>query len=67
MEILSNKKALALSGAYNAEIIVKFETNAAFVEDTGIVDPYVKKFCPVKSYFCRPVSIRNIELWPVIS
>lgn len=61
-----NGKALKLSGAHNREVIVCFETQVPFVDDVGIVNPYVKKFGPVRSYFSGPIKISNIMIMPVL-
>ena len=60
-----NKKALKLSGAYSAKVIVRFQCKAAFVDDIGIVDPYVRQFGPLKSYFPGPIKISNIVIMPI--
>ena len=60
-----NKTALKLSGAYGAEVILKFYTRAAFEPDIGIVIPGVTKFIPVRSVFQGPISIRVLHTYVV--
>ena len=64
--ICPNRKALRLSGARDAKVIIRFTTKASFINDWGIDNPYVKAFGPVKSYFPGPVSIKNPVIIPVM-
>ncbi|MDE6625519.1 MAG: hypothetical protein K2K56_03995 [Lachnospiraceae bacterium] len=61
-----NRRALRLSGARDAKVIIKFTTKASFISDWGISDPYVKAFGPVQSYLPGPVKIKNPVIMPVM-
>lgn len=63
---MPDKKALKLSGAFDAKVIIKFQCKATFVDDIGIVNPYVRQFGPLKSYFPGPIKISNIVVLPVV-
>lgn len=63
--IKPTKKALRLSGANSCEVIVKFNTLAAFEKDPGIEDPYVRSFNPKRSYFSGPITISNPVILPI--
>ena len=56
-----SKKAIKLSGAHSG-VILSFKTNAAFQDDWGITDPYVKQFYPVRTVFRGPISIWDVEV-----
>lgn len=58
-----SKKALKLSGAYDAEVILKFYTRAAFEPDSGIVIPGVTQFIPMRSVFPGPIAIRVLHTY----
>ena len=56
-----SKRAISLSGA-RGDTIISFKTYAAFSEDFGITDPYVKKYGPVRSVLSGRVSIFDVTI-----
>ena len=56
-----SKKAMQLSGAHQGTII-SFKTTAAFANDPGIDDPYVRRFGPVRSVTRGPISIYDVHI-----
>ena len=63
---MPTKKALKLSGARDAKVVVRFTTKASFINDWGIDDAYVKSFGPVQSFFPGPIMISNPVIIPVM-
>jgi len=63
---MPNRKALNLSGAKSAEVIVAFSTFAAFNDDWGITDKYVMQFQPVCSCFPGPVRANKVVIMPIV-
>ncbi len=61
-----SRKALRLSGARDAKVIIRFTTKTSFIDDWGINDSYVKSFGPVQSYFPGPVKIKDPVIMPVV-
>ena len=59
---LPSEKAVQMSGAHSSVVIISFQTNAAFVSDPGITDPYVRSFGPLQSALGRPVGVSNVQI-----
>ena len=58
-----NKYAIKRSGAHNkGSVIISFKTNAAFQRDTGISDPKVQRFQPVRSVLRGPVYVWDVQI-----
>ena len=57
-----NKAAIRNSGLREGEVIIEFQTHAAFENDWGIEDPKIRAFGPVRSVFGGPVRISNIRV-----
>lgn len=58
-----NKYAIKQSGAHNKEYtVISFKTNATFQPDTGITDPKVLKFQPVRSVLRGPVYVWDVQI-----
>ena len=59
---IPTKKALEMSGARYAEVVISFQTNASFIDDTGITDKYVRSFGPLVSLTSNKVGVANVQL-----
>ncbi|MDO5561144.1 MAG: RHS repeat-associated core domain-containing protein, partial [Oscillospiraceae bacterium] len=64
-ELRPSKKALRLSGAKSANVIIAFSTYASFEPDWGINLPEVLLYRPVCSVLRLPVHINKAVLFPV--
>ncbi len=67
---LPSKKALKLSGAQSAEVIISFSTNASFEPDPafgkGNIHPSIATAMPVRIVFPGDIRIYNIMLLSVL-
>ena len=55
-----NKYAIKTSG--QGTVVIAFTTNAAFEPDTGISDPRIKAYGPLKSVLRGPIIVNNVQI-----
>ncbi len=63
-KICPDERAVANSGSQKANVIVRFESIAAFEMDPTITDDYAMRFIPIRACIAGPITIKNPVIIP---